>query len=89
MSDDDEYQNNNLSELLEKMQVTEKEYLRQSIEIRNKHMMHFSFMKKLCNMTERVKVFNEFFCNKKPRFQELYEIRRREQIFLEEQERLK
>lgn len=41
-------------------------------DFKNQANFQYSFYRKLCNMNERIKVFNTNFCNRRTKFQEQY-----------------
>lgn len=49
------------------------------LELQNDAEMHIGFLKKLCNMTNRVKVFNEYFGARKPKYEQVF-IKRKQRI---------
>lgn len=66
-----------LDELLDQMDV---EYKEQTLAEMRQNQEAFAFYLKLCNMTERVKVFNDFFCNRRPYFDKHYMRRKRRKL---------
>ena len=50
------------------------------IALQNEADSQIGFLKKLCNMAERVKVFNEYFGARRPKYEQVYIKRRQKQI---------
>ena len=56
--------------MMNAMQIDLKEF--SVIALQNEADSKVGFLKQLCDMTERVKIFNQYFSHRRPKFEQVY-----------------